>query len=153
MGKSRSGVLLNAAILIGGITLAALVYAFVARNWTGELETLRTTAPASAIEGVYQVEIRNGCGESGLARTTRVYLRSYGFDVVESGNYRDFEQPVSRVIDRAGDLEAARALARTLGIDNEHVSQELSSEVLLDATVILGHDYGALKPFDEREGR
>jgi hypothetical protein len=147
MAKGRSGVLLNLAVVFGGAILAVLLYAFVVRNWNGDVEQLRVPRPLGSNGGAFQVEIRNGCGIGGLAREAREYLRQHGFDVVESGNYKDFKQEHSRVIDRAGNLETAARLARILGIDASQVSQETTSEAFVDATVILGHDYGTLEPF------
>ena len=93
-------------------------------------------APAHLIGDVIQVEVRNACGEPGIAGRTREYLREYGFDVVEVV-----------VIDRSGDLRAAQNIARVLGIPEDRVIQEIREAYYLDASVHLGQDFASLRPF------
>lgn len=145
----RSGFWLNIGLAAAGLVVAVLIYAFVSGNLVPDLGPLRAAAPVSEGGGAYQVEIRNGCGVSGLARQATSFLRDRGYDVVESGNYSDFEQEVSLVVDRSGNLESALLLARALGIDETRVTQEVSPDALLDATLIIGKDYRTLAPFSD----
>jgi len=65
------------------------------------------------------------------------------------GDYTSFDVPYSMVIDRVGDLEAARKVAAVLGIPEERVRQQIQPDLFLDASVIIGKDYAQLAPFQE----
>jgi hypothetical protein len=80
-----------------------------------------------------------------------MYLRRRGFDVVEVGDYRSFDEERSKVIDRVGDLETARKVANALGIPEDQVLQEIRLDYFLDATIVIGKDYATLRPFDDQE--
>lgn len=136
---------MNGAIAITGILALILLYALFSHVLNPQ------TAPAEVVQDLppnkIQVEVRNGCGKPGVAGTVTRYLREQGFDVVESGNHNVFNVSQTMVVDRSGDLEAARLVAGTLGIQAEAVQQELNPELYLDTSVIIGLDYEGLKPF------
>lgn len=98
---------------------------------------------------IYQIEIKNGVGISGVAEQMRTYLRSKGYDVVGVGNYGSFDVEQTIVVDRIGDLSIARQVAASLGLPSDRIRQELRSEFQLDASVILGKDYGIIPPFTD----
>jgi hypothetical protein len=52
------------------------------------------------------------------------------------------------VIDRVGDLESAKKVAAVLNIPEERVTQDIRRDYYLDASIIIGHDYNRLEPFD-----
>lgn len=152
MEKERAGWanrLLNAALIVLGLLLVVMLYALVTRTLLPRVDPVREENPAGLVGAIIQVEVRNGCGVSGLAARATRYLRDHGFDVVEVGDHASFDEPYSRVVDRVGDLEAARKVARVLGIPEERVTQELRPELYLDASIILGKDYATLEPFGE----
>ncbi len=142
---------LNAALVIFGIGALVLLYAFVQRAFfpSPVPDPTREANPANLVSEIIQVDVRNGCGVTGIAAETTEYLRAHGFDVVSSGNYASFNQPESFVIDRVGNLDAARKVAAALGIPPDHVRQEIRPGYYLDATVVIGEDYRALGPFEE----
>lgn len=86
-----------------------------------------------------RVEVLNGSGVGGLARTATDRLRGHGFDVVFFGNAPRFDHARSMVLDRTGDTGAARVVAAALGIDS--VASAPDSRLLLDVTVVLGSDW------------
>jgi len=140
--------LLNAALLAGGLGVAVLLYAFASRTvFTGPSPERPASDTSELVGQIIQVEIRNGAGVDHLAERTTQYLRDRGFDVVDVGNYSSFDQERSIVIDRVGNPEAARNVAEALGIPPSRVQQEIRPEYYLDASVILGHDYEQLRPF------
>ncbi|MDG5768167.1 LytR C-terminal domain-containing protein [Balneolales bacterium ANBcel1] len=94
---------------------------------------------------VIQIEVVNGCGVPGLATRFTSILRQNGFDVVQSGNFDTFDIRESLVIDRNGNMENARRVARALGIPDDRILREISSDFYLDATVVIGADYESLK--------
>lgn len=140
--------LLNAALVVLGLGVVVLAYALVARTTTPRSNPTRVAQTTELVGPVIQVEIRNGAGVDHLAKQTRAFLRDRGFDVVDVGNYQSFSQEESVVIDRIGDLESARKVASALGIPDERVRQEIRKDYYLDASVILGHDYQTLRPFE-----
>lgn len=153
-GSARwKNILLNVALLAGSAVFVGLIYAFIMSSLLPAEESSSTQyedAPArTASGGIIQVAVRNGCGVEGVAGKTTRFLRRQGFDVVEVGNYRSFDQKHSVVIDRVGNEAAARKVAEALGIPLKRVSQEVRLDYYLDASIIIGHDYSSLKPFTE----
>ncbi|HEY8483892.1 MAG TPA: LytR C-terminal domain-containing protein [Longimicrobiales bacterium] len=101
----------------------------------GGVEAVEPVAPGPRI----RVEVLNGSGRPGLARRATELLRDRGFDVVYFGNAQGAWRDSSVVLDRAGDLAAARAVAEALGIPR--VQSEPDSTLYLEASVVLGADW------------
>lgn len=153
--------MLSAALVVLGLAVLVLLYGFVTGSVLpgdffdaeGAAESRPTRAdagPGNASDGeIVQVGVRNGSGAPGIAARTTRYLRRRGFDVVEAGNHSSFDEPRSFVVDRVGDLDAARRVAAALGIPEDRVHQDLRPEYYLDASVVLGRDYASLHPFQE----
>ncbi len=97
-----------------------------------------------------QIEVLNGCGVSGIAKNTMIYLRKVDFDVVYMGNYKNFDVTNSMVIDRIGKKEIALKIAGLLGIPPNQVKTEIDQSIQVDASIILGKDYTTLTPFQEQ---
>ena len=146
--RSRlGGLLLNVGLVLGGVAALVLLYALAMRAFAPSTNPVRTANPAGLPGDIIQVEVLNGCGEPGIAGRATQYLRRHHFDVVGSGNYVDFEQEHSLVIDRVGDREAALRVAAILGIDEAYVREEVGDDYYLDASVVLGRDYRSLRAF------
>jgi Mg-chelatase subunit ChlD len=111
----------------------------VAFSFRREGRTYRAGPPMEVVAGDrIVVEVLNGCGAWGAASHVAEKLRMHGFDVVRVGNARDFDYPVTVVIDRSGSMEKARALARLMGC--ESIVQQVAPDAYLDVTVVLGTD-------------
>ncbi len=152
MGRRRSkaaSLSTNAAILVLGTLAIVLAYSLVTRVTAPRVDPLREDDGGPLVGEIIQVEVRNGCGVSGLAARTTLFLRDHGFDVVEVGDYESFDVVNSKVIDRVGDLASARKVAAVLGIPEDRVEQDIRPEYYLDASVVIGRDYDGLRPFDE----
>ncbi len=148
--RSRLGsFLLNVGLVAAGVLALVLVYALATRFFTPETSPIRAANPARLLGDIVQVEVLNGCGEPGVAGRVTQFLRRHDFDVVGSGNYADFEQPHSLVIDRVGNREAALGVAAILGIDEAYVREEPGEGYYLDASVVIGRDYRSLRAFDD----
>lgn len=140
---------LYAAGLAGaGLAVLVLLYALVTRALFPTASPVRTANPAGLPGDIVQVEVLNGCGAAGVARETTLFLRRHHFDVLASGNYRTFSQEHSLVIDRVGNRAAALSVAAALGIDEAYVLEEIDSKLMVDVTVVIGHDYERLRPFE-----
>jgi hypothetical protein len=109
-------------------------------------------------EVVLQVEVMNGCGVQGIANTFMDFLREKGIDVVRTGNYEEeeFGNPnfnVDRtvIIDRRGNLQNSIKIARTMGLGDDRVIQQVNAAYLIDATIIIGGDFRQLSCWQEME--
>ena len=150
MSKRRAGwtnVVFNVMLVGLGLAVLVLLYGLIARNVSTSVDTTREANPTGLVGDIIQVEVRNGCGVSGLAESMTQFLRHEGFDVVEVGNYTSFNQPKTLVVDRVGNLEAARKIATAIGLPEDRVVQEVRQDYFLDASVVIGLDYETLAPF------
>jgi hypothetical protein len=113
-------------------------------------DTISAGVVESPIEvGLFRVAVLNGCGDPQVAARMTRRARGLGFDVIHEGNASSFGFLESVVIDRGGNLEQARRVARALGIP--HVIQQVSDDAyrLEDVAVVVGRDYrrlGLLEP-------
>ena len=84
-----------------------------------------------------KIEILNGAGIPGLATKYAEILKNEGFNVVKIGNVVGMTFNSSRVYART-DEEKAKKVAKALFITN--VEKDISPDVKVDVTVILGKD-------------
>jgi len=141
--------LLNVGLVVFGLISLLLLVALVMRIVQPRVDPQREENPTALVGKIIQVEVRNGCGVAGLAGITTRYLRDHGFDVVGVGDYIRFDLDSSVVVDRVGDLAAARKVALVLGLPEDRVRQELQPGYYLDASVLIGKDYPTLAPFQD----
>ncbi len=139
--------LLNVVLIALGLAVIALLYAFGTRVFAPRADPIREMNSGQLIGDIIQVEIRNGCGISGLANEMTQFLRKKGFDVVEVGDFETFDLEYSVVYDRIGDLESAKKLAGAVGIPEDRVIQEIKEDEYLDASIVIGKDYASLIPY------
>ena len=150
MGKQPTGwsnVALNVTLGVLGLVVLVLLYALIRSNVGATAEQGEGHREAEPSDDIIQVEVRNGCGVSGLAESMRTFLRQEGFDVVEVGNHSSFNLAKTLVVDRVGNLEAAQQIAAALGVPEDRVKQELRQDYFLDTSIIIGQDYATLVPF------
>ncbi|TNE68621.1 LytR family transcriptional regulator [bacterium] len=145
MKKNNSDLFLNSILGFLGLLLILLLFAVLTRVVFPRIENTRDDSDESMISSIIQVEVLNGCGVPGLATTFTNKLRENGFDVVESGNADTFDIKETLVVDRSGNLDNAKKVAKALGVSDKNVIQELASTYFLDATIIIGSDYKQLK--------
>ena len=107
----------------------------------------RKQEPVNPVKQKMQVEVLNGCGTAGIAKSVTDFLRKSEIDVVYLGNYKNFKVAKSQVIDRSGNLENARKIARILGVSEKQVKSEIDKSKQLKASILLGKDYKSLTPF------
>ncbi len=151
MSEARrwSGFFLNVGLAVAGVLVLVLVYAFATRTFSPDTQPVRRANAGGQPADIIQVEVLNGCGASGVAGRATSFLRDHHIDVVGSGNYIDFEQEHSLVIDRVGNREAALRVASVLGIDDAYVRSEPGDGYYLDASVVIGRDYETLRAFED----
>ncbi len=144
MSEKTSEKRLNLLILLTGSLLVVLVIALLFRVVVPRIQSERNAGGAELISDVIQVQVLNGAGRAGLANRFTSALRKNGFDVVETGNFESFDIPNTYVIDRLGNLENARRVARALNLSEDRIVREVSEGFYLDATVVIGLDYDSL---------
>lgn len=83
------------------------------------------------------IEVLNGTGRQGLARTVTRLLRQQGLDVVFFGSADSTDS--TRVVARRGSARAAEAVAKALHAGR--VVEEIDTLRRVDVSVILGRDY------------
>jgi hypothetical protein len=136
----------NGLIVLFGVIVIGLVYAFINRVFIDPPVDAETTQGGKT--HTIQLDVLNGSGTPRLGQRCTDYLRARGFDVVEMGNYKESGIERTRVLDRAGNMEAARQVAEALGVSRERVSQQIDKNAFLDVTVVIGKDFKTLKPFN-----
>jgi hypothetical protein len=139
-------ILLNVSIFFLAALIIYMFYSlFVKISFNSDKE-IELTKDKGA-EEIIQVDIRNGCGVSGVADRYTDFLRSKGLDVAEIGNYVSSDVDQTLIIDRIGNMANAYKVAKVLGIKNENVIQQLNKDYFIDVSVIIGKDYFSLTPF------
>lgn len=136
---------LNAAIGFLGLLLCLLVFGLFSRLIYPRIQNNRAERDPELIGKVIQLEVLNGCGVAGLADTFTSALRKNGFDVVQTGNFDNFNMQKTTIISRTLDKDNARRIAEALGINKSQILVEASDDFYLDATVVIGSDYRSLK--------
>lgn len=135
---------IDLAIAALAIVVGYLLYALVVRNVVRPpVEPERAGGESGE---VIQIDLLNGCGVDGAAGSWAAYLRSRGFDVVEMRNYKTYDVEYSLIVDRTGNLENARRVARALGVSDAQIIRQISEDYYVDVSVVIGKDYGRLKP-------
>ena len=96
-----------------------------------------------------QIEIRNGCGVSNLARMYTNFLREQGLDVIDSKNADHFNYIETRILHHRGELKRAQELANILMIENSKIIEDKNELLFYDLTLIIGKDYITLPSYRE----
>ncbi len=121
------------------LVLVAVGFGSLVAGLGGSQEVRPPTPGETANTPHVRVEVLNAANVPGLAREGTRRLRDAGFDVVYFGNAAGQAREKSVVLDRAGELETARDVARVLGIP--HVRSVPNKELYLDVSVLLGRDW------------
>ena len=154
MNKTLLNYILNGFIILLLGLIIWLSYSLIknssnSKNQNKHEITDTTKAPITSQPNLMsQIDVQNATNESGIALKMTEYLRSQGFDVVEMGNKKEKDLEYTTVIDRKGDRKAAERLARTLGIPDKKIIQQVNTSLYLEATIVLGKDYKDYKPFN-----
>jgi hypothetical protein len=152
VAKSAATTLLIWALVIFNLFIIA---SFVSKFWgaPGGNEVAFTKDGEIPVQSLpvkkIQVEVLNGCGVPGIAKTITEYLREKGYDVVKVDNYESFNVSETMVIDRRSlDKTNAIQVAKIMGVASDKgVAPFLNQELLLDVSIVIGHDYKNLTPF------
>lgn len=141
---SSNDLFLNTLIGFLGVLVIALLVGLFTRIIYPRIMNERNDPSSNLISEVIQLEVLNGCGEPGVANRITSVLRKNRFDVVDTGNFENFDVKESFVISRSGNMNHAYQIARTLGISEDRVLREESPDFYLDATIVIGSDFESL---------
>lgn len=142
--KDPRTLLLNILIGLLLIVVGYLTYALISRQ---VLQPPVDAGKAGVTPGeIIQVDVLNGSGLQGAAGSCTSYLRARGFDVVEARNYKTSDVNESLVIDRVGNMKNAEKVAYALGIKKNNIVQQLNHDYFVDVSIVIGKDFGSLKP-------
>lgn len=144
LNSSQKNLLLNSAIGFLGVLLLILLAALATRLLYPRIVSDRTGVEPALISNIIQLEVLNGCGVPGVATKYTGSLRTFGFDVVETGNFHHYNVQKSLVISRSGQMENARRVAAAVGISEDQILREESPDYYLDVTLVIGADYKSL---------
>ena len=98
---------------------------------------------------IAEVEILNGCGETGIAKLYTNFLRANNYDVIDSKNASHFNYINTEILIHNKDKEnIAKLLAYKLDIEEKNVHYKFSKYNLWDLTLIIGQDYKKLNSFN-----
>ncbi len=109
-------------------------------------ETVEKEVPIEEIEpSPIRLQVLNGCGVAGIAGRVGKWLDRNAYNVVDIGNADRQDYRLSRIIDRSGNLTAARELANLLGLSEDHIKRlKLMPKPEIDLTLIVGKDHKRL---------
>lgn len=142
--KESNTFVLNSVIGFLSLLLLILLLALGTRIIYPRIENQRADDTPELIGDIIQIEVLNGCGVAGLANRFTSALRKNGFDVVETGNFDNFDVDETLVIARTFKRENAMRVAEALGVSEKNIIIEASDDFYLDATVVIGSDYQTL---------
>lgn len=142
--KESNTFALNAVIGFLSLLLFLLIFGLLTRVVYPRIQNQRAEEQPQLIGDIIQLEVLNGCGVSGLANQFTSALRKNGFDVVETGNFDNFDMQETIIISRTYNTDNARRVADALGIDSQNILVEASDDFYLDATIVIGSDYNSL---------
>jgi len=93
------------------------------------------------------VEVLNATGKKSVALKVTGYLRSLGSPRVDVLRFDNYREPLakSKILSHSGRLEEISALASSLGIASAEISSPRRKSKTVDATLILGRDFLAVK--------
>jgi hypothetical protein len=100
-----------------------------------------------------EVEVLDGAGSWRVAQQMTNILRAQGYDVVEMKRNNNEIEERTFILDRSGNLDAARKLAAMLGVSQDKVFQKIDRTRYLDLSVVIGKDYSRLKAFQSSTER
>ncbi len=115
-----------------------MVQQMAAVLFLGKTPVLEGAAPIAPQANKITIKVWNASGKTGFGYDVTKFLRKSGYDVLDWGNY-SAEQLQTRVIDRRGSMENARAVAGSLGVENFH--SEPNPKALVDVEVVIGQNY------------
>ena len=139
------GKAMRVLLLLLTVALCIVIYVLANKPDPAKSEAGRFSPPVDGAS--LQVEVLDGAGNMKAAQRVTNFLRARGYDVVEMKKNSEGIEERSIIIDRSGNLEAAKKMASSMGIPPDKVFQKVDRTLYLDITFVLGKDYSRLTAF------
>ncbi|MBI45492.1 MAG: hypothetical protein CMG66_04940 [Candidatus Marinimicrobia bacterium] len=95
-----------------------------------------------------EIEVLNGCGESGVANLFTKFLRAEEYDVIEIKNADKFDYQETTILYHKKDMQKkAKRLSNLLDVKDSNV--KFNKDSVWDLSVIIGNDYKELNSFEK----
>lgn len=142
------GVVRRGLVWVGLSITTLVVTILVTSTWQRHRPAIAEPLVATELDA-FCVDVLNGNGRRGEARTVASHLRQEGFRVEEISNAERYDYPLTLVIDRMDDADRAQAVARALG--DVPVVLQRGDPSVCELTVVLGHDWSLDPSWEERQ--
>jgi len=153
--KNLLNYILNGAIILFLVLVCYLAFSLINNSIKSDKGVKEITDTAKSLTNQpnlsIQVDVQNGTPENGVASKFTEYLRKNEVDVVEMGNYKSKDIERTLIIDRSGDKNKVKKVARILGVNEKSIIEQLNNSLYLDVTVVIGKDFNSLKPYIEKK--
>lgn len=143
---SFNNYMLNVLIFLLTTVIIYLSYSLFIKMNNGDNPDIEIQAVKNKHAEIIQAEVLNGCGVSGVADRFTDFLRENNVDVVKTGNYIRFDVDETIVIDRTGNLDNAKYIAKLLKVKKGNAFTQLNNDYFVDVTIIIGRDYFKQSP-------
>jgi len=137
----------------GDIKITFAIYGLVFLNLVlifSSLDKIFSSKKDVAIQpATLTIDVRNGCGENGLAEEMSKNLRYYNYTITNTANADHFDYEDTFIIDLKGKHpQAVEKLRKDIGVPKEDVLELLEDDANADVRIIIGGDYQSLKIFN-----
>jgi len=145
------GKVMKGTLIVLSVAFFITIYVLANRNshTSGENNEFIPVVNSRSLE----VEVLDGAGSMRAAQQMTDILRAQGYDVVEMKRNNGEIEERTFILDRSGNLDAARKLATVLGVSQDKVFQKIDRTLYLDISVVMGKDYSRLKAFQSSNER
>ena len=130
-----------------GFLFLIMILLYQLKITLGKNDLSKTNLSANPITEAFiaEIEILNGCGESGIANLYANFLRQQGFDVIESKNADNFDYLNTNILVHKKEMmPIAKNLAKILKIKEI----QFNKKGMWDLSLIIGKDYKKLDSFE-----
>jgi len=139
----------NTILYLFLIIIIIIAVYYVKKSFNIQKEQTNTSTELSHSNYVRaEVEVLNGCGESGIANLFTKFLRSEEYDVIEIKNADNFQyQKTIILFHNQESEEKAKILAKILDVQQNNI--KFNATGVWDLSVIIGNDYKNLNSFEK----
>lgn len=136
----------NTILYLFAIIIIIIAVYYVKNSFKNQTNTSTELSHSNYVRA--EVEVLNGCGESGIANLFTKFLRSEEYDVIEIKNADNFQyQKTIILFHNQESEEKAKILAKILGVQQNNI--KFNANGVWDLSVIIGNDYKNLNSFEK----
>ena len=114
-------------------------------------DTIVTKSPEIKIDAkTITAEVLNGSGENKIGKVFTDFLIKKNVDVQKTDNYKSNTVQKTIIMSRRGEIIKAQKIGELLGVNNTEIIENTDKDLFIDVTVLVGKDFGKLKPYTEK---